>query len=192
MTDDKDRRLLTTVLERVYRPEIMEEDFSLSASGTYRIPGAEGLEDMRNYVAQLPLMAAPEAFGLHENADITKDLQMTDLMLQTLLDAGGGAGGGEGGKGGQVGACEGARDAAGACWQSPQRLATCISTHCRFPCLPVALATLSAPFYPALQFSHICAHMRTCQLAPSSPPPFAGGDGGSHGPRDPEPPAAQL
>merc|ERR1719383_597444 len=85
VTDDKDRRLLTTVLERVYRPEIMEEDFSLSASGTYRIPGAEGLEDMRNYVAQLPLMAAPEAFGLHENADITKDLQMTDLMLQTLL-----------------------------------------------------------------------------------------------------------
>ena len=34
VTDDKDRRLLNTLLGRVYRPEIMTDDvFNLSASG---------------------------------------------------------------------------------------------------------------------------------------------------------------
>ena len=34
VTDDKDRRLLNTLLGRVYRPEIMTDDvFKLSASG---------------------------------------------------------------------------------------------------------------------------------------------------------------
>lgn len=34
MTDDKDRRLLNTILSRIYRPEIMtDEPFNLSASG---------------------------------------------------------------------------------------------------------------------------------------------------------------
>lgn len=50
----------------------------------------------------------PEAFGLHSNADITKDLAQTDAMLASLLLAGGGGGAagggacGDGGGGGEA------------------------------------------------------------------------------------------
>ena len=39
----------------------------------------------------------PEAFGLHSNADITKDLAQADAMTAALLLTNGGAGGGGGG-----------------------------------------------------------------------------------------------
>ncbi|CAG9466170.1 unnamed protein product [Pedinophyceae sp. YPF-701] len=98
VTDDKDRRLLMTILRRIYRPEILEPGFNLSASGTYYIPEEGPLAHYVEYVHTLPMSALPEAFGLHENADITKDLQATDEMLSMLLVAGGGTGGGEGGQ----------------------------------------------------------------------------------------------
>eukprot|EP00955_Chlamydomonas_euryale_P074874 362156-Chlamydomonas_euryale.AAC.29 len=102
VTDDKDRRLLNTLLSRVYRPEILDaaQPFKLSASGTYVVPpeGSHG-----SYLAALdalPAFPQPEAFGLDDNADITKDLQQTASMLETLVLAGGGVGGGGGGGGG--------------------------------------------------------------------------------------------
>ena len=42
-------------------------------------------------------MLQPEAFGLHENADISKDLAQTDAVTLALLLCGGGGGGGAGG-----------------------------------------------------------------------------------------------
>jgi dynein heavy chain len=38
-----------------------------------------------DYIGGLPLIAQPEVFGLHENADITKDLQETNLLLDSLM-----------------------------------------------------------------------------------------------------------
>jgi hypothetical protein len=49
------------------------------------------------------MIAAPstaQAFGLHENADITKDLAAAQLLLDTLILTGG-ASGGSGGAGTQ-------------------------------------------------------------------------------------------
>lgn len=37
------------------------------------------------YINTLPLIAQPEVFGMHENADITKDLQETNLLLDSLM-----------------------------------------------------------------------------------------------------------
>ncbi|PNH03664.1 Dynein heavy chain 7, axonemal [Tetrabaena socialis] len=104
VTDDKDRRLLLTALQRIYRPEALalgsSTPFPLSASGTYFIPPEGSHASHLAYIATLPLFPLPEAFGLHENADITKDLQQTSLMLDTLVLTGGGGGGGAGGGGG--------------------------------------------------------------------------------------------
>lgn len=44
----------------------------------------------------------PEAFGLHENADITKDLAQTDAITAALLLCGGSGGGGAGGGAAEV------------------------------------------------------------------------------------------
>lgn len=44
---------------------------------------------------ELPLSQHPEVFGMHENVDISKDLQQTKLLLDSLLlTQGGGAKGG--------------------------------------------------------------------------------------------------
>ncbi|GLC60993.1 hypothetical protein PLESTB_001703700 [Pleodorina starrii] len=104
VTDDKDRRLLLTALQRIYRPEALglesDQPFQLSASGTYYIPPEGPHASYLSYISTLPIFPLPEAFGLHENADITKDLQQTSLMLDTLVLTGGGGGGGAGAGGG--------------------------------------------------------------------------------------------
>lgn len=58
VTDDKDRTLLSTILDRVYQPQIIEESvFALSESGTYGVPAEVG--DRTFYlgeIAKLPPM----------------------------------------------------------------------------------------------------------------------------------------
>lgn len=38
-----------------------------------------------NYTSQLPLITHPEVFGLHENADIKKNQQETEQLLNNIL-----------------------------------------------------------------------------------------------------------
>jgi len=42
-------------------------------------------------ISQFPILPEPEAFGLHANADITKDFGATALFTETLIKTGGGA-----------------------------------------------------------------------------------------------------
>ena len=48
-----------------------------SDSGTYYAPGKGDYESYVDYIRELPLIPHPEVFGLHENADITKDQKET-------------------------------------------------------------------------------------------------------------------
>ncbi|KAJ1636012.1 dynein heavy chain [Pavlovales sp. CCMP2436] len=103
VTDDKDRRLLNTAMDMAYSEAVLGTDHALSASGTYYVPSAAlgSIDDTTGFIRTLPLLPSPEVFGLHENADITKDLNETNGLLSTILltgaslDSGGGGGGGE-------------------------------------------------------------------------------------------------
>ncbi|XP_035226897.1 dynein heavy chain 3, axonemal-like isoform X2 [Stegodyphus dumicola] len=86
VTDDKDRRLLLSLLSLVYTKDLItDECYKFSESGLYHIPKGHEREDFIEYIRNLPINPHPEVFGLHENADITKDNQETQQLLDGIL-----------------------------------------------------------------------------------------------------------
>ncbi|KAJ8727857.1 hypothetical protein PYW08_016242 [Mythimna loreyi] len=104
VTDDKDRRLILSLLSIFYNEEVtITPDYSFSPSGDYRMPPSMEYNSVLEHIRALPMIAKPEVFGLHENADITKDNNETNALLfgtlitQTNIVAGGAGEGAEGG-----------------------------------------------------------------------------------------------
>lgn len=85
VTDDRDRRTLMSILSTVYCPEIMDQFYKLSSSGLYYAPPHGNYDDYISYIKSLPLIQNPEVFGMHENADISKDLAETNLLIETVI-----------------------------------------------------------------------------------------------------------
>jgi len=100
VTDDKDKLLISTILQTFICPESVEkkEGYKYSTSGLYFAPTAETIEEFVTYIKGLPLYPMPEAFGLHENCNITcaqdEALKLlTGMQSMVSLNAGGGEGG---------------------------------------------------------------------------------------------------
>lgn len=85
MTDAKDRRTLASILDIFYTDQIFDDGYRFSPSGAYYAPGDTSYEGYQDYIRSLPISAAPEVFGLHANADITKDQQEAEQMLVSIL-----------------------------------------------------------------------------------------------------------
>lgn len=86
VTDDKDVQLIKTILSYYICPDTLKVGHKFSTSGKYKVIEAGDKEDYLNYIDTLPLNPEPEAFGLHENAEITtKQSQTIDLLLDVLL-----------------------------------------------------------------------------------------------------------
>jgi len=85
VTDAIDKRLISTILERYINPGILEDRYKFSESGLYTsIPVGER-EDYLEYIRTLPLNPKPEAFGLHENAEITtSQLTVIDIISNMI------------------------------------------------------------------------------------------------------------
>jgi dynein heavy chain len=100
VTDDWDRRCLMAILSQYVTPQILQDDYVFSPSGTYRCPDnvdAAGVEDFNAYCDSLPLVEAPEVYGMHENANVSFQQQESDQILSVVLsiqprESGGGAG----------------------------------------------------------------------------------------------------
>jgi dynein heavy chain len=56
-----------------------------SPSGTYYAPPHGDYHVYLDYLRSLPIIPHPEVFGLHENADITKDNQETQTLFDSIL-----------------------------------------------------------------------------------------------------------
>jgi len=101
VTEQYDRRALATLLEDIYTPDALQDGYKLSPSGVYRIPsdGHNDYKGMLEVVQGLPGSCHPEVFGLHANADISKDSRAVQTLLGALLltqtATGGAASGGE-------------------------------------------------------------------------------------------------
>lgn len=103
VTDDHDRRTLTTILIGIYNESIHDDNFSFSESGNFRGPpdgkftfkyfiyfcehfnAAGPYEHYLEFIKKLPNQPRPEVFGFHDNATITKDLNETSRLFDSLL-----------------------------------------------------------------------------------------------------------
>ncbi|KAJ8670547.1 hypothetical protein QAD02_001806, partial [Eretmocerus hayati] len=87
VTDEWDRRTLVTILAQYYHPGVIKTDEKcyFDESDTYYVPHEEDYQKILDYVKSLPLVAGPAIFGMADNADIVKDQQETDTMLESIL-----------------------------------------------------------------------------------------------------------
>ncbi|CAF3858466.1 unnamed protein product, partial [Rotaria magnacalcarata] len=86
LTDDWDRRCLAAVLIDFYNPQVAEvPKHKLSPSGVYYVPPKGTYDEYIEFIKNLPLSQHPEVFGMHENVDISKDLQATRLLFDSIL-----------------------------------------------------------------------------------------------------------
>jgi dynein heavy chain len=103
VTDDKDQRLLSTLLSSYFNTSCMEKDHAIfvAADGySYLYPpypgkGEPAHEAHLEHIRKLPLVTDPGVFGFHENASLTKEMGETyRMMSELLLTVGQGGGGG--------------------------------------------------------------------------------------------------
>jgi dynein heavy chain, axonemal len=84
VTDDKDVRLIKSILARFVQEDTLKDGFGLSESGIYRSIPEGGKNDYTAYILTLPLNPHPEAFGLHENAEIITNQNETRTILESV------------------------------------------------------------------------------------------------------------
>lgn len=101
VTDDRDRRVIKYILSDFYcEPMIRDPDYRFTEDSVYKFNWELAQhEAMIEFIKNFPNITRPEVFGLHSNADITKDIGESNLLFDTLLKCGG-SGGGETGSGG--------------------------------------------------------------------------------------------
>jgi len=85
VTDDKDGRLIRTILETYICEGTKNDGYTYSDSGIYKVIPPGDKEDYLEYIKSLPLNPMPEAFGLHSNAQITTSQIETISLLETVL-----------------------------------------------------------------------------------------------------------
>ncbi|XP_056119629.1 dynein axonemal heavy chain 3 [Rhinichthys klamathensis goyatoka] len=86
VTDDKDRRLLMSLLSIFYSWELIKQDkYRVCEGDLYYVPSHAPYQSYVDYIRNLPISAEPEVFGLHSNANITKDNQETNQLLEGVL-----------------------------------------------------------------------------------------------------------
>ncbi|XP_056012226.1 dynein axonemal heavy chain 8-like [Ostrea edulis] len=95
VTDDYDKRLLNTFAKVWFGDFMFQPNFHFYVG--YKIPNMKPLNDVMNFIENLPLVDSPEAFGLHPNADITYQTNLSKEILDTIMsiqpkDSGGGSG----------------------------------------------------------------------------------------------------
>lgn len=86
VTDDKDSLLISTILKTFICAGAVEVGHAFSKSGIYKVIDPGDKEDYLDYIRKLPLNPQPEAFGLHENAEITTYINETISMMNNILD----------------------------------------------------------------------------------------------------------
>jgi dynein heavy chain len=100
VTDDKDKRLISKILATYINEKVINQksEYKYSASGIYYAPEVETQAEFVDYIKQLPLVPNPEAFGMHDNCNITTAQNEASNVLSGILSMMSSSGGDEAGK----------------------------------------------------------------------------------------------
>ena len=86
VTDEWDRRTLNTILAKFYNEDVITiNECPFDESGIYYVPQVTAYGQFLDYIKSLPMITGPGVFGMNENADIVKDQQETELMMESIL-----------------------------------------------------------------------------------------------------------
>jgi len=86
VTDPNDRVSINLILEDFYNPKMLEKNHKMSESGKYYVPSFGELSTYVDFIREeLPINDLTEIFGLHENAEITSAIGITNNMLSQAL-----------------------------------------------------------------------------------------------------------
>lgn len=88
VTDDWDRRTLRTLLADFCNPRLVDDsNYSLvqPVQPSYVLPHTGDYAPFLEAVQQLPVLQAPNVFGMHDNVTIGRDLLEGDYLLGSLL-----------------------------------------------------------------------------------------------------------
>jgi dynein heavy chain len=98
VTDTHDRRCIAYIITDFYTPEILKDSYRYSESGIYFSPAHTDFDGYVEYIKGLPINQAPEAFGLHSNANLSSQISQVMSLLTTANSMQPKGAGGEGGK----------------------------------------------------------------------------------------------
>lgn len=85
ISNEQDQKLLQVMLNKFICSDILTPGYKFSRSGIYQTPFSTKIEDIKQYISNLPDADKPEIFGLHDNANLTFQIKETSQFLKALI-----------------------------------------------------------------------------------------------------------
>jgi dynein heavy chain len=75
------------LLNKYFTSEVLDnQEYKFSdSSSEYSAPSYLDIDSFVEHIRNMPIVSSPEAFGLNENAKITRDFHETQLLFNTIL-----------------------------------------------------------------------------------------------------------
>ncbi|TPX36228.1 hypothetical protein SmJEL517_g01545 [Synchytrium microbalum] len=86
VTDEWDRRTVMSLLGKYYNLAILDDKHRFTSSGIYFAPPDGDLASFRAFIDALPFTEDPSVFGMHENANISYQMQEARRLIRTLVE----------------------------------------------------------------------------------------------------------
>lgn len=87
VTDAWDRRAIVTILADYVNESVVNDSrYTFAPGEEYALPRKSEHREVVRYIEEsIPAMPSPEVYGLHPNAGITRDLQTSTLLLDSMI-----------------------------------------------------------------------------------------------------------
>jgi dynein heavy chain len=75
-----------TLLDDFFNEGVLSnKNYKFGPEDSFKVPKLSTLQEYLDHIQTLPHLIHPNVFGFHSNADITKDINETNLLLESVL-----------------------------------------------------------------------------------------------------------